>query len=189
MLNISATLFAIDHHKSVALYLSAEGRPFLLHHHTTPGRCFLPSTHLSHALRHIRQTGANDLTMHLELRPTIPGLSLKLPFMAFIGVGEKVVFAYAPAKLTAAEAEPIFETFTDLPVLICDAEEFFVGEQTWLRVVEAGRLRNLQDEGSLHRPKQDGGASVRSEAHSLQATPLKSSGKTPDLDRRTMHSN
>ena len=127
--------------------------------------------------------------MDLELRPAISGLAYKLPFMAFVGVGEKVLFAYVPAKLTAMEAEAIFETFPGLPVLICDAEEFFVREHTWLRVVEAARLRNLQDEGSLHRPKKDGGASVRSEAHSLQTTPLKSSGKTPDLDRRTMHSN
>ena len=150
MLNISDTLLAIDHNKSVSLYLSAEGRPFLLHRHTTLGRCFLPSTHLSHALRHIRQRNANDLTMHLELRPVILGLSPKLPFLAFVGAGEKVILAYAPAKLTVPEAESIFRTFPGFPVLICDAEEFFVDDQTWLRIIESERLRNLQQEESLN---------------------------------------
>ncbi|MCX6952578.1 MAG: hypothetical protein NTV51_10510 [Verrucomicrobia bacterium] len=77
--------------------------------------------------------------MHLELRPAIAGLAPKVPFMAFVGVGEKVILAYVPAKLTVAEAEPIFGAFPDLPVLVCDAEEFFVSDQTWNRIVESKR--------------------------------------------------
>lgn len=183
MLNLCDTLLAIDHQKCVSLYLTPEGRPYLLHRHTSLGRCFLPSIHLGYALQHIKQSGANDLAMHLELRPAIPGLSSKLPFIAFIGLGQKVVLAYAPAKLTTAEAEPIFETFTDLPVLICDAGEFFVGDQTWLRIVEAERLTDLEKDGSPNCSKTVGGASFQSQAH-IRIRPAEPSEKNPALNRR-----
>jgi hypothetical protein len=103
--------------------------------------------------------------------------------MAFIGLRQKVVLAYAPAKLTTAEAEPIFETFTDLPVLICDAGEFFVGDQTWLRIVEAARLKNLQKEGSLNCSKTVDGASFQSQARA-QIRPTEPSKKNPVLKHR-----
>jgi hypothetical protein len=135
MLNISDTLLAIDHDKSVALYLSAEDRPFLLHRHTTPGRCFLPAPCLGYALRTLHQKGANDVTLHLELRPSIPGLSYNLPFMAFVGMRDRIVLGYLPGKLGEKEAELVFDTFPGLPVLISDAEEFFVCNRTYVRLM------------------------------------------------------
>ena len=139
MLNLSDTYLTADHATSVALYLTAEDRVFLVHRHRTPARCFLPSPVLAHALRTLHQGGTNQLVMHLELRPNIPGLSLGLPFIAFVGVGENVAFIYAPAPLTEAQAEPFFETFADLPLLISDSDEFFVSDQVRKRLPQ--RLR------------------------------------------------
>jgi hypothetical protein len=128
MLNLSDTYLTADHSKSVALYLTADDRAFLVHRHRTPGRCFLHSAVLGHALRTLHSGGTNKLVMHLELRPRIPALSLRLPFIAFVGVGENVAFIYAPAPLTEAEAEPFFDTFADLPLLVSDSDEFFVSD-------------------------------------------------------------
>lgn len=134
MLNLSDTYLTADHAKSVALYLTADDRVFLVHRHRTPGRCFLHSPVFAHALRTLHQDGTNELTLHLELRPSIAGLSCKPPFMAFIGARDRIVLAYLPTKLTRREAEAVFDTFPSLPVLVSDAAEFFVGDTTYTRL-------------------------------------------------------
>ena len=147
MLNLSDTYLASDHATSVALYLTADDRVFLVHRHRTPGRCFLHSPVLAHALRTVYQDGTNELTLHLELRPLISGLSRKPPFMAFIGARDRIVLAYLPTKLTQREAEAVFDTFPGLPVLVSDTEEFFVSDAAYQRIATASsRSQHLASE-------------------------------------------
>lgn len=137
----SALLLATDHDKSVDLFVTPADQAYLLHRHEKLGRCALQSPYLAHALHTIRKHGQEPMTLRLDLRPKIPGLNPPVPFIAFIGSGKRIVLGYLPGSLTEDDVECVFSAFPALPVIVCDAVEFYANRHVYDRVM-GGQERN-----------------------------------------------
>ena len=135
MLNTPDRLLATDHEKSVDLYVTPADQTYLLHRHLELGRCMLPSPYLAQALHTIEQHGQEPMTLNLALRPQIPGLISPVPFMAFIGAGKRIVLGYVPGSLAEHDVDCVFSAFPALPVVVCDATEFYANGHVYNRVM------------------------------------------------------